>query len=54
MRWMGGAHRVRADPHAPYQEQVSQLLRELRMTCGDAFAEMWAAAGLGAPPDWLT
>ena len=24
------------------------------MTCGDAFAEMWAAAGLGVPPVWLT
>jgi hypothetical protein len=39
--------------HAPYQEQASQQLRGLRATCGDDFVEMWAAAALGAPPDWL-
>jgi len=31
--------------HAPYQEQATRLLRDLRTSCGDAFAEMWAAAG---------
>ena len=39
--------------HAPYQAVAESVLRGLRTECGDAFAEMWAAAGLGAPPAWL-
>jgi len=39
--------------HAPYQEVAERVLRDLRTECGDAFGEMWGAAGLPALPDWL-
>jgi tetratricopeptide (TPR) repeat protein len=39
--------------HAQYQERATRQLRRLQTACGGDFAEMWAAVGLGVPPDWL-
>jgi hypothetical protein len=38
---------------AQYQAVAEGVLRDLRSECGDASTEIWAAAGLGAPPGWL-
>ena len=38
---------------AQYLAVGRRVLGDLRRACGDDFADLWAAAGLGEPPDWL-
>lgn len=38
---------------AQYLEVGKRVLQSIRRACGDDFAALWAAAGLGEPPDWL-
>jgi tetratricopeptide (TPR) repeat protein len=39
--------------HVQYLEVGRRVLRDIRSECGDDFLALWAAAGLGDPPDWL-